>query len=123
MRDFTPMIRGMFRAVVLYVIVSCISIVAPCASAASQPYLLLAPMVGHTGDADARIWAKASGPARLSILIGSKEDLSDGRMIKGAKLEESSAFMTNVWIGGLNPSSRYYYCVLLDGKRALMRPY
>ena len=78
------MIRGMFRAVVLYVIVSCISIVAPCASAASQPYLLLAPMVGHTGDADARIWAKASGPARLSILIGSKEDLSDGRMIKGA---------------------------------------
>jgi alkaline phosphatase D len=90
---------------------------------ARQPYLLLAPMVGHTGDTETRIWAKASSKARMSILLGRKEDLSDGSVIKGPMLEESSAFMTNVWMGGLKPSTRHYYCVLLDGRRAMMPPY
>lgn len=90
---------------------------------ASEPYLLLAPMIGHTSDTDTRIWAKASGPAQFSVLIGSKEDLSDGARVEGPKLNESSGFMTNVWIGGLKPLSRYYYCVLLDGQRAISRPY
>src|SRR5687768_14347124 len=90
---------------------------------ASEPYLLLAPMVGHTSDTDTRIWAKASGSAQFGVLLGSKEDLSKGSVVKGPKLEESAGFMTNVWIGGLKPASRYYYCVTLDGKRAMSRPY
>jgi hypothetical protein len=83
-----------------------------CAHAA-QPYLLLGPMVGHVGDGDARIWARASGPAQFSVLIGSKEDLSDGTITKGPKLGEEAGFMANVWVAGLKPGSRYYYCVLL----------
>ena len=93
-----------------------------CAHAA-QPYLLLGPMVGHVGDSDARLWARASGPAQFSVLIGSKEDLSDGSIVKGLNPGEASGFMTNVWVGGLKPGSRYYYCVLLDGQRAISRPF
>ncbi|MCI0748772.1 MAG: alkaline phosphatase family protein [Verrucomicrobia subdivision 3 bacterium] len=91
--------------------------------AAEAPYLLLGPMIGHVSDTEARIWAKASGAARLSVLIGSQEDLSDGNLIKGPPLVESAGFMTNVWIGGLKPASRYYYCIFLDGKPAMLRPY
>lgn len=105
----------MFRSILFLALVLC--------AHASQPWLLLAPMVGHVGDSDARIWAKASGSAQFSVLIGSKEDLSDGSVVKGPKLGEESAFMTNVWIGGLKPASRYYYCILLDGKRAMSRPF
>jgi len=124
MPDFTPIIRAMFRNSLLVCALSpCLLLLNRPAHARSEPYLLLAPMVGHTGDTDARIWAKASGAARLDVLIGSKEDLSDGSIIKGAMLEESSGFMTNVWIGGLKPSSHYFYCILLDGKRAMPRPY
>jgi alkaline phosphatase D len=105
----------MFRWIALFALVLCAD--------ASQPYLLLAPMLGHTGATDTRIWARASGAAQFSVLIGNKEDLSDGSVIKGTKIDHSSGFMTNVWIGGLKPLSRYYYCVLLDGKRAMSRPY
>jgi len=90
---------------------------------ASQPYLLLAPMVGHTSDTDTRIWAKASGPAEFSVLLGTNEDLTKASLVRGPQLQESAAFMTNIWIGGLEPGRRYYYCVLLDGKRVLSRPY
>jgi alkaline phosphatase D len=105
----------MFRWILLVALALCAN--------AAEPYLLLAPMIGHTSDSDTRIWAKASGPARFSILLGSNEDLSHGSLVKGPKLEESAAFMTNIWIGGLKPAARYYYCVLLDGKRVMSRPY
>src|SRR6185295_16839751 len=107
MPNFSPMIRAMFRYPQLACTISlCLLFSIRSAHARSEPYLLLAPMVGHAGDTDARIWAKAAGPARLDVLIGSKEDLSDGSIIKGSILEESSGFMTNVWIGGLKPLSR-----------------
>jgi alkaline phosphatase D len=87
------------------------------------PYLELGPMIGHTTSTNSRIWAKASVPATLSVRIGLKEDLSDGRRIKGPRLETNTGLMNQVFIEKLQPSQRYYYCVLLDGKPAMSRPY
>jgi alkaline phosphatase D len=43
--------------------------------------------------------------------------------VKGPSLAEGSGYATNLWVGGLKAASRYYYCVMLDDKRAMSRPY
>ena len=90
---------------------------------APGPYLVLAPMVGHTTSTNTKVWANASGPGQLSVRIGSKEDLSDSREVKGPRLEADSAFMGQVEIAGLNAQQRYFYCILLNGRPAMSRPY
>ena len=89
----------------------------------AAPYLVLGPMVGHTTSTNTRIWADASGPARLSVRIGLKEDLSDSREVKGPRLEVASAFMGQIQIDGLSAQQRYFYSILLNGRPAMNRPY
>ena len=91
--------------------------------ASARPSLVLAPMVGHTSSTNAWIWAKASGRGRLSVRIGSREDLSDGSDVKGPRLEAEADFMNRLNIDGLKPRQRYHYCVLLNGHPAMSRPY
>ncbi len=93
------------------------------ASAKERPYLQLGPMVGHTTSTNARIWAKASGKTRLSVLVSSDENLADSRRVKGPVLDADSDFMGTVLIPDLEPEQRYYYCLVLGGKRVMNRPY
>jgi len=83
----------------------------------------LAPMIGHTTSTNVRIWVKASEPARLSIRVGTRPDLSDGKVTKGPKLTENSALMDVIAVNSLKPSQRYHFCVLLNGKPAMLPPY
>src|SRR2546427_670362 len=48
------------------------------AASASTPYVDLGPLLGHVSSSNALVWVKASGPARLSVRVGQKSDLSDG---------------------------------------------
>ena len=93
------------------------------AATAAEAYLQLGPMIGHTGPRESKIWAKASGPARLAVKIGRAADLSDGRIVPGPALGADSDFMGQVEIGGLAPATTYHYAVLLDGVPANVRPY
>jgi alkaline phosphatase D len=86
-------------------------------------YLDLGPMVGHTGPDEVKIWAKASGPAQLAVRIGETEDLSDGRIVKGPKLEAAADFMNHLSVTGLKPNQRYFYSLLLDDQPAQVRPF
>jgi alkaline phosphatase D len=95
----------------------------PVASAVAAAYLELAPMLGHVSSTDARIWAKASEPAKLSVRIGTKPDLSGSRTVRGAKLEAGSGFMGHIVVSDLQPATLYHYSILLDGKPAMLRPY
>ncbi len=105
---------------------TCVSVAALLAVAApafSAAYLDLAPMLGHTASTEARIWAKASESAVLSLRIGTNPDLSDSRIVPGPRLEADSGFMGHVVVPDLQPSTRYYYGLLLDGQPAQLRPY
>ena len=93
------------------------------AAPASGADLELGPMLGHVGPGEARIWAKADGPAALSVRIGEKPDLSDAREVAGPALEPGSACMGTVVVPGLRPSTRYHYALRLDGKDAAAGPY
>lgn len=93
------------------------------ATAAADVFLECGTMIGHTTASDTRIWAKASRAARLSVKISEHADLSKSRTVRGPKLEAGSDFAGHVLVTGLKPSQKYFYCVLLDGEPAMLRPY
>jgi len=86
-------------------------------------FLDLGPLLGHVDARSAKIWAKATGGATLSIRLGLQPDLSDGWNVKGPALDASTDFMGQVQITNLQPAQPYYYCLLLDGKPAMIEPY
>ena len=88
-----------------------------------ETFLELGPLLGHVGPTEAKLWAKASGGARLGVRVGEQADLSDARDIEGAALESSCDFMGQMTLKELQPSQRYHYCILLDGRPAMVRPY
>ena len=90
---------------------------------AADSYLMLGPMIGHTGPRDTRIWAKASGAARLSVRLGTDAALANARLFEGPALGTDSDFMGHVRVDGLQPATTYHYAILLDGKPAMLRPY
>jgi len=97
--------------------------VTPVPDASAAAYLELAPMLGHVSSTEARIWAKSSEPAKLSVRIGIKPDLSGSRTVRGPKVDSGSGLMGHVVVSDLQPATLYYYSILLDGKPATPRPY
>lgn len=83
----------------------------------TEPKLLLGPMIGHTDGTSTRIWVRASGEARIDVLVGLKSDLSDARLVQGPTLVETAAFVGVVKVSGLKPDTVYFYDVALNGKR------
>jgi alkaline phosphatase D len=94
-----------------------------CGQTPSGAYIQFGPMIGHTGPHDTRIWAKASGPARLGIRIATDAGLANARSVPGPVLGSDSDFMGHVIVEGLQPATTYHYAVVLDGKDATLRPY
>jgi alkaline phosphatase D len=80
-------------------------------------------MVGHVTSTNARLWTKASGPGRVAVRIGSVPDLSDARVVQGSKVSSQTAFASTLLIENLKPVQRYFYCVLLNGKPAMLPAY
>jgi alkaline phosphatase D len=93
------------------------------AASASAPYLDLGPLLGHVSSSNALVWVKSSGSARLSVRVGERSDLSDGTVVKGPALGAGTDFMGQVLLSNLGSSRQYHYCVLLDGRPALLPPY
>ncbi|HXG63071.1 MAG TPA: alkaline phosphatase D family protein [Planctomycetota bacterium] len=91
--------------------------------AAGDPYVELGPMVGHTGSDEALLWVKASGPSRLAVRYGRRPDLADGRLTGGIPLGPDTDFAGHVRVTELEPATRYFYAVFLDGRAATAPPY
>ena len=89
----------------------------------SGPYVALAPMLGHVSSTNAHVWVHASGASRVSFLVGTNAALKDARAFDGPALGSNNAFMATTVLTGLEPSTRYHYAVLLDGRPALLPPY
>ena len=90
---------------------------------ASDAFLELGPLLGHVTSSEAKIWCKASSAAEWAVRISEKPDLSDAREVNGRHLDSAEFFIGQLTLPDLKPSQRYHYCVLLDGKPAMVRPY
>ncbi|MFM1768937.1 MAG: hypothetical protein RJA22_1466 [Verrucomicrobiota bacterium] len=80
-------------------------------------------MLGHVSSTGAVIWVNATRPARVSVSVGREASLGDGRVVAGPLLSPEAGLMGTTPVAGLEPSTRYYYCVLLDGRPAWLPPY
>lgn len=89
----------------------------------TQPALAAGPMLGHVGEDVAHFWARAEGPARLSVLIAPSPDLKGGRVTAPLPLGEETGFMGSVSVGQLQPGTRYWYAPILDGVPAASPPF
>ena len=118
-----PIIPSMKSLSRLLPLLSVVAFAATGALAAPAAYLELGPLLGHVSATDARVWAKASGPATLAIRIGQQEDLSDAVTVKGPSLEVGADFIGTALVPNLKPTQRYFYSALLDGEPAMLRPY
>jgi alkaline phosphatase D len=87
------------------------------------PYLELGPLLGDVTATSAKVWLKASAAGLVSVTVGKEEDLSDRVGFKAPKLEPESFFSTQVLVKDLEPSTRYFYAVLIDGELVTPRPY
>jgi len=86
-------------------------------------YLKCGPMIGHTTQDRALLWAKASNAAKLTVRISTDAGLANARIVQGPALTADTAFAGTVEITDLQPATRYYYSVLLDGEPVSPRPY
>src|SRR3954464_7904831 len=86
-------------------------------------YLELGPLLGNVSSSHATIWVKASGAGLLSVVVGKEEDLSDRVGFKAPKLEAANFYSAKVFVTDLDPSTRYYYALLMDGELVTPRPF
>ena len=89
----------------------------------ASPYLLFGPMLGHTTSTNARIWVKASEPARVAVRISAANASWGTRVIKAARLTTNDGNAGEIFISGLRPNTQYSYTILLNGESALSQPY
>jgi len=97
--------------------------VAPRNAIRGGPYLELGPLLGDVTDTSAKVWLKSSGAGLLSVAVGREANLSDREAFKAPKLEAASFFSASVRLKNLEPATKYYYAVLMDGELATPRPY
>ena len=91
--------------------------------AASEPHLDLAPMLGHVGPTEMRLWLHATGPCVPMVRVGEQDDLSDARAVSGPALTADTDFNGTLTVTNLKPATRYFYTVLLDDQPVLHRPH
>ena len=86
-------------------------------------FLRAGPMLGHVAHDRALVWVKASNAGKVTLKVGATADLQKARTIAGPKLTAETAFAGTIEIPELEPGTRYYYSVQLDGEAATLRPH
>ena len=86
-------------------------------------YLMAGPMLGHTGPHDARLWIRATAAVPWSVRVSESPALEGAREVPGPALHEDSGVTGIVVLDALNPATRYYYQVLLEGRAQTVAPF
>jgi alkaline phosphatase D len=79
------------------------------------PRLLQGPMVGHVGPGHVTIWGRASGPYPLSVQYATDREFTSPRTTPPVATSEAGDLTAVVRIEGLEPATRYWYRMLVDG--------
>ena len=97
--------------------------VAPRNAIRGGAYLELGPVLGDVTSTGAKVWLKSSGDGLLSVVVGREPDLSDREGFKAPKIEAASFFSATVRLKELEPATKYFYAVLMNGELVTPRPY
>lgn len=86
-------------------------------------FLKCGPMLGHVAQDRATIWVKASNAAKLTLRVDTRPDLAKARVVQGPALTADTSFTGTIEVTDLQPGTRYFYSVLLDGELVTPRPH
>ncbi len=85
-------------------------------------YLRAGPMLGHVGATEARLWIRATAAVPWSVQVGENPALEDAREVPGTALEPVSAETGVAVIEALQPATRYFYRILIEGRPQQVAP-
>ena len=84
-------------------------------AARGYPRLLQGPMVGDVGPRHVTLWGRASGPYPLSVQYATDREFSSPRTSGPVTTSDAGDLTGVVRIDGLEPGTRYWYRMLVDG--------
>lgn len=85
------------------------------AAAPGYPRLMEGPMVGAATADSITVWGRASGEFELEVEYGADPELASPARSAPARATAESDYTARIRIGGLEPATRYYYRVRVDG--------
>lgn len=84
-------------------------------AAPGYPRLMEGPMVGAPGSGSITVWGRASGDYEVDVEYGTDPELAAPRRSAAVRVTAASDFTARIRIEGLEPATRYYYRLRVDG--------
>lgn len=81
------------------------------------------PMVGYTTSSTSKIWFRAASGAPVTLELATDSNLTSATMFGPASPSPDTDYMTTIEATGLQPDTRYYYRLLVNGAPATTAPY
>ena len=78
------------------------------------PRLLQGPVVGHVGPGHFTVWGRASGPYALAVQYSRSRDFANPVTAPAVQATEATDLTAVARVEGLDPSTTYWYRVLVD---------
>jgi len=85
------------------------------AAAPGYPRLMEGPMVGAVTPGSITLWGRASGEFELEVEYGMDPELAVAARSAPVRATAATDYTACIRIGGLEPATRYYYRVRVDG--------
>jgi alkaline phosphatase D len=79
--------------------------------------LLHGPMLGQVTTNSAAFWVRTRNQANVQIQISNNQNMSDYRHSDTGQTSAETDYTTIVHVNGLEPDTRYYYRVMIDGNQ------
>lgn len=80
------------------------------------PRILLGPMLGTVSSTEINVWAMASGPVKLRLEVSTSPNFDAPRRSEYSTPQREQNYCTVLRIKDLNPSTEYFYRLMVDGK-------
>ena len=79
------------------------------------PRLMQGPMIGAVDESSALIWVRGSWTWPVNIIYSKSHDMTDTRRTKPVQPAKEHDYCLTIPLTGLEPDTRYYYRVEIDG--------
>jgi len=78
--------------------------------------LMQGPVLGAVDEASALIWVRGSYSFPVVVEYSENRDMTDAQLTAPWDLSKENDYCTVMTIENLNPATRYYYRILIEGK-------
>jgi alkaline phosphatase D len=92
-------------------------------SSAEGAYMTHGPVVGAVKPGSAKVFVRANEASEVSVAYSDNPDLSDALLATWKTARKKRSFTVHIKLANLQPNTRYYYDVRIDGAPQITPPY